>query len=492
MRAQQANISGLQSFGASVLILLVLVPAWFGLASADAATPHASIARRQTALCYSHGATRSGGRGVQAQHCSKVTAARVSHSGRQKRKVTSSKVGHTPPSTTIKTPPVTITTPPTTTPPVTVTLPTTTPESHGTESPTPTSPTESPPVESTTEPGPSSSPGTGSGWDGFGGSSIPGANWRPYASTSPFNQRTEGATVDPDSAAIVKTVLSWSLPGNLVGGDAETSEDWGHPAFYAEPGDPVYTLQATEPWGNNSLNGMRIAIPANARPSGSEDAHMTVVTSEGWEYDFWHTQTPPVGGGTLTFGWGGRTRIDGSGLNSGGTASGFGSLAGMIRAPELAAGHINHALFIVLRCTAQGTSFGYGAATHVGTSSYVYPADDGGDACPAGETNAPPLGTRFMLAMSDAQIQALAVPAWKKTILTALAHYGGYAGDTGGPGFAFMFESSTSDTALGLPDPLVTFAKANDLPTWEGRYVFNVASGVEWEKYLRVLTPPSQ
>ena len=33
--------------------------------------------------------------------------------------------------------------------------------------------------------------------------------------------------------------------------------------------------------------------------------------------------------------------------------------------------------------------------------------------------------------MSDAQIAALAVPAWKKTILTALAHYGGYVGDTG-------------------------------------------------------------
>jgi hypothetical protein len=298
--------------------------------------------------------------------------------------------------------------------------------------------------------------------------------------------------VHPDSAAIVKTVLSWSLPGNLVAGNAQTSEDWGHPTFFAEPTDPTYTLHATESWGANELNGMRIHIPEDARPTGSSDGHMTVVTPEGWEYDFWQAQAPPPGGGTLTFAWGGRTRIDGNGLESGGTASGFGNLAGMIRAPELAAGHINHALFIVLRCTAQGTSFGYGTTTHVGTSSYVYPADDGGTACPAGESGAPPLGTRFMLAMSDAQIQALAVPAWKKTILTALAHYGGYAGDTGGPGFTFMCESSTTFTALGLPDPLVEFARRNELPTWEGRYVFNVASGVEWEKYLRVLVPPSR
>jgi hypothetical protein len=367
-------------------------------------------------------------------------------------------------------------------------------------SPSPAAPSApAPPVSSAgtgslPQPTPSSSPGTGTGWDGFGGTSLPGANWRPYASTSPFNQSTEGVAVHPNSAAIVKTVLSWGLPGNLVAGNSGTTEDWSHPTFFAEPSDPIYTLQSTEPWGPNSLNGMRIPIPANARPAGGSDGHMTVVTPDGWEYDFWRAQAPPAGGGTLTFAWGGRTRIDGSGLDSGtgGTAANFGNLAGMIRAPELAAGHIDHALFIVLKCVAQGTSFGYGTTAHAETSSYVYPASAGGAACPAGETNAPPLGARFMLAMSDAQIQALAVPTWKKTILTALAHYGGYVGDTGGPGFAFMFESSTAYTALGLPDPLVQFAQEQALPTWQGDYVFNTASGVEWEKYLRVLVPPSQ
>ena len=339
--------------------------------------------------------------------------------------------------------------------------------------------------------GPLSSPGTSTGWDGFGATSLPGANWRPYASASPFNTSTEGATVAGNSAAIVHKVLSWSLPGNQASGEAETSEDWGHPTFFAQPSDPTYTLHATEPWGANSLNGMRIPIPQDAKPAGGEDGHMTIVTPEGWEYDLWRAQKPPAGGGTLSFAWGGRTRIDGSGLGSGGTASGFGNLAGMIRAPELAAGKINHALFITIKCASSDTSFGYGTVASTQTSSYIYPATSGGSTCPAGETNAPPLGTRFMLAMSEAQIQALAVPVWKKAILTALAHYGGYAGDTGGPGFGFMFESSTSFTALGLPDPLTTLGKANSLPTWEGKYVYNIASGVEWEKYLRVLAPPS-
>lgn len=282
------------------------------------------------------------------------------------------------------------------------------------------------------------------------------------------------------------------LPESLVAGTAGTSEDWGHPTFYAEPTDPIYTLQATEPWGSNSLNGMRIPIPQYARPSGSNDGHMAVVTPDGWEYDFWQAQLPPAGGGTFTFAWGGRTRIDGNGLYSGGTAAGFGNLAGMIRAPELAAGHINHALFIVIKCAASETSFGYGTVANPNASNYVYPASAGGSTCPAGVSNAPPLGARFMLDMSEAQIQALAVPPWKKTILTALAQYGGYFGDTGGPGFAFMFESGTTYTALGLPDPLVEFAKANALPTWGATYIFNMASGVEWEKYLRVLVPPSQ
>lgn len=187
----------------------------------------------------------------------------------------------------------------------------------------------------------------------------------------------------------------------------------------------------------------------------------------------------------LTAAWGGRTRITGKGLKSGGTASGFGNLAGLIREPELAAGHINHALFVVLRCAAPRSGSERGSV-----SSFVYPAANGGANCPPSETNAPPLGARLTLAMSAAQINALPVPRWKKAILAALAEYGGYFGDTGGPGFALMFESSVSYTALGLANPFVTFAAANGVPQSGGRYVFEIGSGVEWAKYLRVLEPP--
>jgi hypothetical protein len=294
--------------------------------------------------------------------------------------------------------------------------------------------------------------------------------------------------VHPNSQALVEKALSWGAPGNLVAGTSGTANDWGHPTYYAQPTDPIYTLHATEPWGRNSLEGMKIPVPAAARPAGGGDAHMTVVTPDGWEYDLWRAKAPS--GGTIEFGWGGRTRVDGNGLGSAGTASGFGNLAGMIRGPELASGHIDHALFIVLKCAAKGTGFGSGATPTSYGSSYVYPATHGGSTCATDDPNLPPMGAHFMLAMSDAQIQRLLVPAWKKTILTALAHYGGYVGDTGGPGFAFMFESGATYTSLGFADPLVSFAVTNLVPAWDGNYVFNVAGGVEWSKYLRVLTPP--
>jgi len=370
----------------------------------------------------------------------------------------------------------------------------TTPRPPASEHETPSTSTPSSPVPSSPQGGSQgglSAGRTGLGWEGFGGGALPGADWRPYAASSPFNQSVEGDPVVANSAAMVSAALSNGLPGNLVAGTAETANDWGHPTFFAQPSDPLYTLHAIEGGGRNELEGMRIPVPEYARPAGGGDGHMTIVTPDGWEYDLWQARPLPPGGGTLNFSLGGRTRIDGNGAGSGGTAAGFGNLAGMIRAPELAAGHIDHALFIVLKCAAKGTSFGYGATATSYGSSYVYPANHGGTSCGSSNSSVPPLGARFTLAMSSAQIEALPVPSWKKTILTALAEYGGYVGDTGGSGFGFMFESSTSYTALGDSDPLVGFAKENGLPTWEGNYVFNMASGVEWSKYLRVLAPPS-
>jgi hypothetical protein len=331
--------------------------------------------------------------------------------------------------------------------------------------------------------------GSMAGWNGFGAGSWPNAGWRPYSPDSPFNQPIPAnAAAHPRSAEIVGQVMSWDEPGNLMT-SADTTSDYGHPTYYAQPTDPLYTLDSIG--YSPDIDGMQIRVPSAARWADGGDGHMTVVEPDGWEYDFWQVESKPAGGGTLRFQLGGRTRIDGTGLNSNATAARFGNLAGVIRAQELAAGQINHALFMVVKCTSTSTSYGFGTKADNGKSAYVFPATAGGSRCGADESvDAPPMGARFQLDMSSGEIDALRVPTWKKAILHALATYGGFVGDTGGPGVGFQLESSTMYTALGFADPLVAFARQIGASAWNGMFAFDVASGVDWQRKLRVLPPP--
>lgn len=333
---------------------------------------------------------------------------------------------------------------------------------------------------------------------GFHAGRWPGADWRPYSADSPFNVPISAhVRVHPRSQAIVDRILAWGTPARLVAGASDTSDDFGHPTYYARSTDPVYRLRPTLPWGPSPIRGARIRIPAAAQPAGGSDGHMTVVQPDGWEYDFWRVSSKPPAGGTLRFGWGGRLRVDGTGIGGEATASGFGNLAGIVRAPELEAGRIDHALFVVVRCASGDRSFHFGArrSRDRTQSTYVYPATHGGSRC-YGEDDAPPMGARLQLAMSRAQIDALGLPAWKRAILTALARYGGYVGDTGGPGFAIQLESASTYTSFGYEDPLVGFAAQSggeedgSVQEYGDRYLFDIASGVDWARHLRVVAPP--
>ena len=99
------------------------------------------------------------------------------------------------------------------------------------------------------------------------------------------------------------------------------------------------------------------------------------------------------------------------------------------------------------------------------------------------------MGARLQLTMTAAQIDALSVPAWKKTILKAMATYGMIFADTGGKALQLKTESGSTYTSFGAQDPMATFAKTNGLPTYNGMYVFNLRDGVDWAKYLRVIAP---
>jgi hypothetical protein len=188
---------------------------------------------------------------------------------------------------------------------------------------------------------------------GFAAGSRPPGCWRPYSDSSPFNRPIPAAPrVLGNSAAIVGWLLAFGAIQNLVAGAAGRGElDGGRPLYWSQPTDPSFTLHCTGPGATCPIENAHIRVPARARPAGGSDAHLTVVDhASGWEYDLWGVQSKPAAGGTLTFRWGGKTRIDGDGLHSAGVAAGYGGAAGVLRAEELQSGQINHALFMSVRC----------------------------------------------------------------------------------------------------------------------------------------------
>jgi hypothetical protein len=249
--------------------------------------------------------------------------------------------------------------------------------------------------------------------------------------------------------------------------------------YYAASSDPLVELVATQPWGNNPLNGRKIRIPQTAVAEEASDGHLTIVLAPndakvaGETVDLWQAQ--PVKEGKLLFSWGGPGNITGTLLQSEGLsadAAGFDLEAGQIRGPELKAGVISHALVVAVKDV---------------KSTYVYPAShtDGS----SDEAAAPAMGQHFYLDYTDAEIAALPVLPWKKAILTALAHYGLYIGDSGNNTLGFLWEGSPTDP--GASEPFVKTGEEQGVPKAGGSYNFKLSEGVDWTR-LRAIAPPSE
>ena len=314
------------------------------------------------------------------------------------------------------------------------------------------------------------------------------ANWRPYGRLSPFNTPISAAPkLMPDSSAIVQRLLGFRQIEPLWIGTADTGADYGRPSYRATRGDPVYVLRCAGRYCPMPIEGHRIRMPPGARPAGGTDGHMAIVQPDGWEYDLYEVRTPiHQARGVIITNGGGRTRIDGRGAQvpGGATAARFGLLGGLVRAQELAAGRIDHALVFVTHCVGRRV---------------VPPATGRARTCTSigePEQNAPPTGARFQLALSRREIDALGLPPWKKAIVRALAKYGMYLSDTGG-GFLVQ-ESGSTYTSFGKRDALEVFADHHrgvaGIRTWissrDGKrdYALDLAEGIPWQR-LRVLDP---
>ncbi len=193
------------------------------------------------------------------------------------------------------------------------------------------------------------------------------------------------------------------------------------------------------------IEGKVVNFPAGMEPSGNSDHHYSFSDDAArGEYDFWLVKQLPGGAGTtLHAGSGGFCSWSGDGTAcSGSNATNIAGSLGSVSEADFARGEAD----------AQHGSFGHAIALTALCSdpSYVYPANasDGANtngfaACNGhtGSRQRPPEGTRLFLNLSDAQVDAMQLPAYAKTFWRTLdrEHEGGFINDSGwsgGPGLS--------------------------------------------------------
>jgi hypothetical protein len=233
-------------------------------------------------------------------------------------------------------------------------------------------------------------------------------------------------------------------------GNFLTDSGGSRPVYWSQASDPLVTVICRGHYP--CQRGMRLRVPNGAQPQNRSDGHMTVVDQAAHlEYDFWRASTPSHG--QMTVAAGSRIPIGpgmGSGLGGNAEAARLGLLGGLLRAPELLAGRIDHALAVSVQCVQRRD---------------VWPAPPRGRGdlvCPHNGSGAH-LGSLIQLNMSDAAIAATHAPAWQAAIMKALAHYGMYVVDTNGPGnreLSLIQELDKSFTSFGSAGQMKSFIQS--------------------------------
>jgi hypothetical protein len=303
---------------------------------------------------------------------------------------------------------------------------------------------------------------------GFYAGNWPQADWRPFAGSSPFNQQL------PASPRLASNSSAWA---GLIGGTPNAihsdigGQSYYTPTYWTQSSDPTYRIQG-------SCCFTSVQAPQGITTASGSDASMTVIVGN-YHYAFGNCRVNnstrliyPASGSTCYVRRGdlGGSGVGGNsnstGLGCGLDAAGFCNLSGRIRAQELLKCRINHALDLTTSKT---------------SSSFVYPAvrSDGGT------SGGIPEGSRVQY---DPSFDPSGLPCYKRAVVTALQHYGGFVSDTSGaPYFAFAVESDVQYTSLTNPRTGAKFlprlpivARNNGV---SGDLTF---SGVDWRR-LRVI-----
>jgi hypothetical protein len=286
----------------------------------------------------------------------------------------------------------------------------------------------------------------------FSSGNWPPACWRPYGPSAPFNVPIPASPrLAPRSKSTVRFMrrLHWAFE-NDGSGNFVFEADGSRPVYWPRKSDPLVRVACSGAFLCQS--GMEVRIPAGAQPQAGSDGHMTVVDQEhGLEYDFWQATAPAHGemkvsaGNSIAIGPG-----TGTGLNGYAEAARLGLLGGLIRAPEMAAGRIEHALAITVDCV------GY-------EDVWPSPATRHGSPLCRNKRNPPHFASLLQLNMSEAQIAATGAPRWQQTVMQAMAQYGMYVVDTNGDPrheMSLIKEDDRSFTSFGSAGQMESFVKA--------------------------------
>jgi hypothetical protein len=317
----------------------------------------------------------------------------------------------------------------------------------------------------------------------------PPAGTYPYFPTSPFLEKIPNPpTVNPSSAAWVADMNTLGAFGfGTFNVTTDPSLNYGFPIYIDHDGTntPV-TIHCTVQYGGIDcpVEGLTVNIDTRMVPqsggcrtaSCDQDFHLGLIdTAAGYEYDFWQARWPPSNG-VLTVSRGGKCLLSGNGFTDpeyGGPSWNAGCVADASGTP-LSMGPVR-AKDLLAAVAAGGTSslpmaLNYAFACNGKVSQLPAPFLGSGDGTCDGYA---PEGSRLYLAMHDADINALGLPAITSVMLRTMDedHFGAIVVDTDGCNcnqIQFNIESGNTLAAWGLPDPwmaqFIPEAQAEGLP----------------------------
>ncbi len=257
----------------------------------------------------------------------------------------------------------------------------------------------------------------------------PSGVWRPFNATSPWNTPIgANPALEPDSQALIDAFRSSSPFGEHL--DVNIAR-FSIPLYQASTSAPLQSVAVGlggEGWGGGGPGAVgSMPIPAGATPDESFDAHMAVLSPDRTrEYGCWAMNFNGTRAGAWFAQLCATSDLTGSGVRPPATsanpwwaahgprACGFPLVAGLIRADEIRAGRIDHALV-----------FAYPALRR---NRFTPPASTNSS---DGATYGIPCGGRIQFDPSI-DVTKLGLSPAGVTIMRALQQYGAYVGDYSG------------------------------------------------------------